>query len=187
VLFSEAAGRTVWIAVALSVAGLGLLSTASLGAFKPHGGDLLVLGGAVAWAGHVVALGRFAPRHPTIPLAVAQMAAATAFHSLAALPGGVNVRGAASIVPLLVVTGVLGTGVAYTVQIVAQRELSPARTAVIISGESLVAALLSIVWIGERLALHQWAGAALILGAMVMSETGARRVDAPIPVGAPTQ
>jgi drug/metabolite transporter (DMT)-like permease len=78
-----------------------------------------------------------------------------------------------------VVTGVLGTGVAYTLQIIGQRELSPARAAVILSGESLVSALLSVLWIGERLAPHQWVGAALILAAMVVSELGARRVTAP--------
>ena len=79
------------------------------------------------------------------------------------------------VAPLLLITGVLGTGVAYTLQVFVQRELNAARAAVILSGESLIAALLSVVWIGERLAAHQWLGAALILGAMIVSETRARR------------
>ena len=188
VLFRQAAGRAAWIAVTVSVIGLALLSTRTLTSFTPRAGDVLVLCCAVAWAGHVVALGRLAPRYPAISLAVAQMAAATAFHAVAAIPAGLQPSDAAAAVPLLVITGVLGTGVAYTLQIVAQRELDPVRTAVILSGESLVAALLSIVWIDERLTLHQWLGATLILGAMVLSETRARRrVVAPLPVGTPSR
>ncbi|HYZ46295.1 MAG TPA: DMT family transporter [Actinomycetota bacterium] len=175
VLFREMPRRSLWIAVALSVAGLALLSTSSLVSFTPHSGDLLVLLGAFAWAGHVVALGRLARAYPTLLLAAAQLAGATLLHAAATIPVGFEVGDALGIVPLLIVTGVLGTGVAYTLQIVAQQDLSAARTAVILSGESLVAALLSVVWIGERLFAHQWLGAALILGAMVLSETSARR------------
>ena len=174
-LFGDVAGRALWVAVMLSVGGLGLLSTSSLTSFSPHPGDVLVLLGAAAWACHVVALGRLAPRYPTLLLAVAQLAGATLLHAAATVPLGFQVGDAVSALPLLVVTGVLGTGIAYTLQIVAQRELSAARTAVILSGESVVAALLSIVWIGERLRGHQWLGAALIVAAMVLSETGARR------------
>jgi drug/metabolite transporter (DMT)-like permease len=174
-LFGEVPGRAVWVAVTLSVGGVGLLSTSSLASFSPHPGDVLVLLGAAAWAGHVVALGRLAPRHPTLLLAVAQVVGATLLHAVATVPVGFQIAAAVSVLPLLVVTGVLGTGIAYTLQIVAQRELSAARTAVILSGESIVAALLSIVWIGERLSAHQWLGAVLILAAMVLSETRGRR------------
>ena len=176
-LFGEVAGRAVWVAVTLSVGGLALLSTPSLTDYSPREGDLLVLLGAAAWAGHVVTLGRLAPRYPTLLLAVAQLAGATLLHAAVTVPIGFQAAAAASVMPLLVVTGVLGTGIAYTLQIVAQRELSAARTAVILSGESVVAALLSIAWIGERLSAHQWLGAALILAAMVLSETGARRTQ----------
>jgi drug/metabolite transporter (DMT)-like permease len=185
VLFREAVGRAVWSAVVLSVAGLALLSTTTLSTFRPHLGDLLVLASAVAWAGHVVALGRLAPRYPTRLLALAQMAATAGLHLGVATFTGLEARAAWSAAPLLVITGVLGSGVAYTLQIVAQRELSPARAAVILSGESLASAVLSLMWLGERLRAHQWAGALLIMSAMVLSETSARRAHpAPVPAGA---
>jgi drug/metabolite transporter (DMT)-like permease len=174
-LFREAAGRAAWVAVAVSVVGLGLLSTDSVRAFEPRPGDLLVLAGALAWAGHVVALSRLAPRFPVRLLSLAQLVTTVIFHLVAAAFVGLEADEAARAWHLLVVTGVLGTGVAYTLQIVAQRGLTPARAAVILSGESLAAALISIVWLGERLAPHQWLGAALIIAAMVISELGARR------------
>jgi drug/metabolite transporter (DMT)-like permease len=172
-LFGEIPRRAVWVAVALAMGGLGLLSTSTLTSFSPHSGDLLVLLGAAAWARHVVALGRFAPRYPSVPLAVAQVVGASALHAVATIPVGFQVATAVSVLPLLVVTGVLGTGIAYTLQIVAQKELSAPRTAVILSGESIVAALLAMVWVGERMSAHQWFGAALILAAIVLSETRA--------------
>ena len=178
VAFRQPVRPAVWVAVLLSVIGLALLSTETLDAFGPHAGDLLVLASAVAWAVHVVAVGRYAPRFPIHVLAIAQLVAATGLHLIVALPGGLQGGRAWSIAPLLLVTGVLGTGVAYTLQLVAQRELTAARAAIILSGESLVSALLSVVWIGERLVLHQWLGAALMVGAMVLSETTARRLAA---------
>ena len=174
-LFREVPHRSIWVAVVLSVIGLALLSTSSLDRFSPHSGDVLVLLGAIAWAGHVIALGRLAPRYPTLLLGAAQLAGATLLHAIATLWVGFQPGDALRVAPLLFITGVLGTGVAYTLQVFAQRELNAARAAVILSGESVVAALLSIVWIGERLAVHQWLGATLILGAMIVSETRARR------------
>jgi drug/metabolite transporter (DMT)-like permease len=88
-------------------------------------------------------------------LSVAQLTATAGLHVVAAIPAGWQLYAAASVAPLLVITGVLGTGVAYTLQIVAQREMSAARAAVILSGEALASALLSVVWIGERLQFHQ--------------------------------
>jgi drug/metabolite transporter (DMT)-like permease len=180
VLFRQPVRGSVWLAVGLSIVGLALLSTQTLDSFEPHPGDFLVLSSAVAWAGHVVAVGRFAPRFPVHVLAIAQLGAATGLHVILALPGGLQARSAWSAAPLLVTTGVLGTGIAYTLQLIAQRQLSPARAAIILSGESLASAMLSVVWIGERLVWHQWLGAGLIVGAMVLSETTARRKDAAV-------
>lgn len=173
-LFKEATSRATWVAVFVSVAGLALLSTTSLRSFQPRAGDLLVLLSAFAWAGHVVALGRYAVRYPPRGLAIAQMGAAALFHIAAAAPFGFQLRDAASVWPMLTITGVFGSGVAFTLQAMAQQEIGPARAAVILAGESLVAAVLSALWIHERLEPHQWAGAALVLGAMILSELKAR-------------
>jgi drug/metabolite transporter (DMT)-like permease len=90
---------------------------------------------------------------------------------------GPGLRGAdaASIWHLLLITGVLGSGVAFTLQVVAQRNIDAGRAVVILAGESLTAAIFAAFWLGERLLLHQWAGAALVLAAMTVSELGARR------------
>ena len=122
VAFQHTVARSAWFAVALSVVGLALLSVADLGHVRLHAGDLLVLAGAVAWAGHITAVGHFSPRHPARVLALAQMGCAAVLHLVLAAPGGLESGhvAAASVWPLLIVTGVLGSGVAFTIQVVAQ-------------------------------------------------------------------
>lgn len=177
-LFRRRVGVWAWVAVALSIAGLAFLSMADLGSFEPSGGDLLVLAAAVAWAGHLTAVGYFAERHPALPLSVAQLAAASLLHLVAAAPGGLAVGDAGEVWHLLVITGVLGSGVAFTIQVIGQGSVSATRAAIILAGESVVSALTAAIWLGERLAPHQWLGAAITVGAMVLSEVGARRKPA---------
>jgi drug/metabolite transporter (DMT)-like permease len=175
-LFREATGIWVWVAVAISVAGMALLSVPALDDLSLNAGDLLVLASAVAWAAHIVALSRYAPRYAALPLSFAQMAAAALLHLAVALFGpGLRGADAASIWHLLLITGVMGSGVAFTLQVLAQRKIDAARAVVILAGESLSAAVFAAFWLGERLLLHQWVGAALVLAAMTVSELGARR------------
>lgn len=175
-LFRDPAGGWVWLAVAISVVGMALLSVPALDDLSLRTGDLLVLASAVAWAGHIVALGRYAPRYAALPLSFAQMAAAALLHLIVALFGpGLRATDAASIWHLLLITGVLGSGVAFTLQVLAQRKIDAARAVVILAGESLSAAVFAAFWLGERLLPHQWVGAALVMAAMTVSELGARR------------
>jgi drug/metabolite transporter (DMT)-like permease len=179
-LFRQPVGWAVWLAVGLSVIGLMLLSVPSLGDIRLRFGDALVLLSAVAWAAHVVAIGRLAGRHPTMLLSLSQMGWAALLHIVVTLAIGAGLRSAEAATEawhLLIVTGVLGSGVAYTLQVVAQAEMSPARAVVILAGESVAAAGFAAVWLGERLQAHQWLGASLVLGAMVVSELRARLAD----------
>ncbi|HJP65240.1 MAG TPA: DMT family transporter [Actinomycetota bacterium] len=177
VLFRHHVPGAAWIAVGVSVVGLALLSVQDLGAIRVHLGDALVLAGAVAWAGHVVGVGYFSPRFPSWVLSLAQMGATAAFQLIAVAGVGLRWREAASldVWPLLILTGVFGSGVAYTLQVMAQQTVTPARAVVLLAGESLFAALFAAIWIGERLTLTQWAGALLVLAAMGYSELAARR------------
>lgn len=177
-LFRRPVSAAAWVAVGVSILGLALLSIPGLRDLRPGAGDLLVLASAVAWAGHLIAVGELARRFPPLPLAVVQLAGAAALHLIATSPGGLRPGAALSVWPMLLITGVLGSGVAFTIQVVAQGSVSATRAAMILAGESVVSALTAAIWLGERLEPHQWAGAVLAVGAMVLSEVGARRAEA---------
>jgi drug/metabolite transporter (DMT)-like permease len=169
--------RSVWLAVLISLAGLSLLSIRDLGDLRLYAGDLLVLAGAVVWAGHITAVGHFSPRFPAWMLSLAQMGAASLFHIALAAVTGLHLRDAASmnVWPLLLLNGVLGSGVGFTIQVLAQQTVTPGRAVVLLAGEALFAAFFAALWIGERLSVHQWIGALLVLAAMGYSELSARR------------
>src|SRR2546422_434780 len=127
--FAHLPPRSAWAAIAVSFAGLTLLSVTNMGSIRFHSGDLLVVAGSVAWAGHITAVGYYSPRFPPWMLSLAQMAAASLLHLVVAAPGGMRLSTALSldVWPLLILTGVLGSGVAFTIQILAQRTLTPVR------------------------------------------------------------
>ena len=180
VLFRQRVQGAAWPALIISLGGLALLSIQRLEDLRLHTGDMLVLAGAVVWAGHVTGVAHFSPRFPTWMLSIAQMGATAVFQLVLAAGTGLRPHQAAafSVWPLLVLTGVVGSGVAYTVQIMGQRSLTATRAVVILAGEAIFAAAFSAAWIQERLAVHQWMGAILVLGAMAYSEVGARRPSA---------
>ena len=185
VLFRRRAGSAAWVAGLVSLVGMALLSVPGFGELRPRFGDLLVLASAVAWAGHAVGVGYFAGRHPSVLLSLAQMAATATFHLAAVIPIGFLVPDTGQVWLMLLITGVLGTGVAYTLQVIAQETITAARAVVILAGEAVSAAAISYVWLGERLDPHQWLGGLLVLGAIALSELSARRRDLQADVATP--
>lgn len=161
-------GRTAAAAV-VGFTGLGLLT-------RPHTltevnpGDVLTLLCAVGFAGHVVALGRAALRHPPLPLAVAQLVAVAAFSvpgALAERMSGVGLAPAAGAPgePAAVLAGVVFLGLActagaYLAQSFAQRAVPPTPTALWLSLEAVFAALVSVALGRERLLPVEWLGGA---------------------------
>jgi drug/metabolite transporter (DMT)-like permease len=184
-LFRRRARGTAWAAAAVSVLGMALLSVPALDDLRPRAGDLLVLASAVGWAGHAVAVGYFAGRHPSVLLSLSQMGATAALHLVALAPTETRAPDTGEVWLMLLITGVLGSGVAYTLQVVAQRTITATRAVVILAGESVAAAAIAYVWLDERLLAHQWTGALLVLAAMAISELGARRGELRAELSAP--
>jgi drug/metabolite transporter (DMT)-like permease len=170
----------------LAAVGLGLLSLQRL---EVRQGDALVLGCAVAFATHILLLGRYAPRFSTYRLAVVQLATAgLAALAWAGLAGDLVAPASAQVWVALAITSVAASAGAFLVQTRAQREVSPTRTAVILTMEPVFAGLFGFLLAGERLSGRGWLGAGLILAGMLVAELGGRHPAAPgqpRPNGAP--
>lgn len=185
VLFRRRTAGAVWLAVSVSVLGLALLSVPGLSDLTPRSGDLLVLASALAWAGHVIGVGFYVGRHDSLLLSLSQMGVTAALHLVVVVPIGFRAPDSGEVWLMLLITGVLGSGVAYTLQVLAQESITATRAVVILAGESVSAAAISYVWLGDRLAPHQWVGALLVLAAMAVSELTARRSDLRAEAAAP--
>jgi drug/metabolite transporter (DMT)-like permease len=174
-LLRQRSPRTIWAAVALAAAGLYLLSMTS--SLMLQIGDAYVLGGAVVWALQVVLVGHYAPRFDPIRLAAAQFATTALLGVAAALlferdttwTGVVNAGGA------FLYSGVLSVGVAFTLQVVAQRHSPPAHAAILMSLEAVFAAIFGVLLMNEVFTPRQLLGCALMLAAMLLAQIRPRR------------
>jgi drug/metabolite transporter (DMT)-like permease len=156
--------------VVIACAGM-LLLTVQKDIFDIGRGDLLVAGCAVAYACHVLILGRFAPKSNLGVLTVAQIATG-ALLGAATFWWAERVRltWSAGVWVALAVTSLLATALAFTVQTWAQRWSSPTRTVLIFSLEPVFAWLTSYLLAGEVLSRRGMAGAALILAGILVVE-----------------
>ncbi len=139
-------------------------------------GDLLVAGCAVAYAFHILVLGRYAgPANPGVLIVTqigtgALLSAATFWWA-----EPVRIVWSAGVWIALAVTSLLATALAFSVQTWAQRWSSPTRTALIFSMEPVFAWLTSYVVAGEVLSRRATAGAALIFAAILLVELKPRQ------------
>ena len=170
-LFRIRPGRSVWLGVALAVAGLAMLSGVSAGSGT---GDLLVLAAAALYALQIALMERLAPRYDPLAFTTAEMAAAFVGFAVIAvaagqveLPRGVTVWGA------LLVTGVFASALGYLAQAWAQRRTSATRTALIFALEPVFAGIFGYALAGDRLGALGWAGCAVILGGIAVAEPAA--------------
>jgi len=168
-MLGRAASRNVWFGVVCAIAGLYLLSVSD--GIRPGRGDLLVLGGAVFWAMHMLLIDRFVRETDTVILSFAQFAVCTVLSWLAALMFE-TIRWQEIREAWITITyaGVMTIGVALTLQAYAQREAHPSHAAIILCLEGAIAALAGWLILGEILSQRMLAGCALIVAGMLASQ-----------------
>ena len=136
-----------------------------------NSGDLLTIACAFAFAFHIIFLGRGSQRFPFAQIAVLQVAVAAALMGTAALfleqP---HLRLNGTVIATILITGVLGTAVAFTVQAWAQQFTPATHAALIFTLEPVFAWLTSFIYMNERLGIRAGAGALLILAGVLVSE-----------------
>jgi drug/metabolite transporter (DMT)-like permease len=176
VLFRDRIVRAVWLGVVLATVGLAMLSGIDAG--SPLG-DSLVLIAAEVWALQVVMLERFAPDYDPVALTLVEMVAACiAFTAIALALGELSVPHGWTVWGALLVTGVFASAFAFLVQTWAQRQLSATRVALVFALEPVFAGLAGYLLAGDRLGALGWAGGAVILAGIVVSEPAAARAFA---------
>ncbi len=168
-LWSQRPGRRTWSGAFLAMLGLYLLSVG--GRFNISRGDLFVLISAFFWAGHVLVIGWFSPRIDSLTLACLQFATCSLLSLVTALATEVlTFQGLIRAAIPVLYAGLLSTGVAYTLQVVAQRRVPTANAAIIMSFEAVFAALGGWLILGEKLPLRGLLGCALMLAGMLMAQ-----------------
>ena len=137
-------------------------------------GDILVVLADFAWALAITVIGDFLQRsHRPFFLSCAQYSITAVLGLIAGLIfEPFSAAGVGTAMPAILYAGLLSGGVAYTMQIVAQRYTPPAEASLIMCLESVFAALAGAVMLHERLTATAAVGCGLILLGVLMVEAG---------------
>ncbi|HIV15311.1 MAG TPA: DMT family transporter [Candidatus Avisuccinivibrio pullicola] len=166
----------IWLAVALSVAGLYLLCIKGELSFER--GDLMVFICAIVFAVHILVIAYFVDKVDGILLSCGQFFAASFIGLILMLVHDTvtweGLRGAA---PALLYVGIMSNGVAYTLQIVGQRGMNPAVATIILSLESVMATIFGILILNESLTLRELMGCVLMFIAVLMAQWPQKKTE----------
>jgi drug/metabolite transporter (DMT)-like permease len=166
----------VLVAVAVSLLGAWLLAShgpAAVGqAAHLTVGDFLIVISALMYSFHIVLLSLFmTSAHRLFFLAFTQYAVtALIAGAIGFAVEPVSWQAAREALPAMLYTGLVSGGIGYTLQIVAQRHTPATEAALIMSLESVFAAIAGALLLGERLTLPAALGCGLILSGVVMIE-----------------
>ena len=173
-LFRRKVPARVWCGVVLAAAGLYLLSLGGQGQINK--GDLYALTGAVAFACQMTAVDHLASGLDGVRLSCLQIFVCAILSGAAMLlREQPSLPAVASCWLPICYTGILSLAVGYTLQILSQQRTSTAVAALIMSTESVFAALAGWLVLQERLKVPELAGCALILTALILSQLPAKQ------------
>ncbi len=162
-------GWKVWLAVLLALTGLYFLCMT--GKFSVGKGDLLIFLCALVFSLHILVIDYFSPRADGVKMSCIQFFVC----GLASLPFMMTMETPRlsamleGILPLLY-AGVLSCGVAYTLQIVGQKNVNPAVASLILSLESCFSVLAGWLVLGERLSVRESIGCVLMFTAIILAQ-----------------
>lgn len=162
-------GWPVWAGVALAAAGLVLLGVDR--DFHINAGDPWILLCAVVWACHVVVVGRYSRDAEPIRFSLIQLGmTGVGALAVALARGQITVESIEAARWAVIYGAVLPVAVAFTLQVVAQKHAPPTHTALILSLESVFGMASGILFLTERPDAQKYAGAALMLAGVVVSQ-----------------
>jgi drug/metabolite transporter (DMT)-like permease len=165
--FGQRCGRAVWAGAGLAVTGLYLLTIR--GSFSIGRGDLLVLIGAFFWTAHVLLIGYLARRANPLHIAALQFLTCSALSLIpAALFETIALETIRAAAPTILYAGIFSAGVAFTLQVICQRTSPPAHAAIVMSLETVFAALAGYVVLHEHLTPRDLAGCTLMFAGLIV-------------------
>lgn len=168
-LWGQRVSALTWLGALVAVLGLYFLSVTERLTVQP--GDLWVLLGALGWTAHVHLIDWLTERIDPLPLASVQFAVCSLLSWVVALTSEpITATGLSGALLPILYGGFISVGVAYTLQVVAQRDAHPTPAAIIMSLESAFAAVGGGLLLGEQLGVRGTLGAALMLAGMVLAQ-----------------
>lgn len=169
IFLGKKTGWKIWLAVALALAGLYFLCITE--SFSVGRGDIYVFIGALLFTVHILVIDYFAPRTDGVKMSCIQffVAGILSMFPMAAFETN-TVEGIMRSWGPLLYAGVLSCGVAYTLQIIGQKNMNPTVASLILSLESCISVLAGWAILGEQLSVREGVGCILMFAAIVLAQ-----------------
>lgn len=154
-----------WLAVAIATLGLTLLSFQG---FSINFGAFLVLICVLFFSAHIIALGEWSVGRDTYAMTIMQLATCSVITGIASISGGYVAPPDKGVWGVVVFCAVFATAFAFIIQTWAQSVMSPTTVAVLITNETVFAALFAVWFGGEVLTPKIIVGGVLVLVSMYL-------------------
>lgn len=161
--------KHTWIGVALALVGLYSLTVGPN--LSINKGDSLALMGTLFWTGHVLIIGYLSRSVAALPLSIVQFLVATVLATIVA--GALEaptIEGIKMAWWPLVYAGVASSGLAFTLQTLGQKNVSPSVSALILSTEAVFAVIGGWLFMEEMLSTRALIGCGFIMTGMIISQ-----------------
>ena len=178
IFMKKKAPRTLLISVPLAVAGLYCLCITE--DFSVTEGDFYVFLCAICFSAHILVIDHFTQKVDGVELSCAQFLVVTVLSSVGMIVSESPSLEAVGmcIWPILYV-GVFSSGVAYTLQILAQKDSNPTVVSLLLSLESVFATLAGAIILHDQMSIKEYFGCVLMLVAVVLAQLPEREKKAP--------
>ena len=159
----------VWLSSVIAIAGFYMLSIS--GQVSISKGDILVLIGALLFSFHILVIDYFSPKGNSVAISCIQFFTVSIICGILMFifenPQIMDILEA--YIPILY-AGVMSSGVAYTLQIVGQKNMEPTVASLILSLESVFSALAGWMLLGQGLSAKELIGCGLVFAAVILAQ-----------------
>lgn len=169
-------GLNIWISVAIAAVGMYLLCITE--DFSVGRGDFLVFLCSIGFSLHIIVIDYFSPRGDGVVISCVQFFTAGLLSAILMLLFEKPSWGAvtAAWLPILY-AGILSCGVAYTLQVVAQKEVSPTVASLLMSLESVFSVLAGWVLLEQKLSTKEMLGCGLVFAGILLAQMPRERTS----------
>ena len=168
--FRKKSPPQVWVSIGIAVVGFYLLSVKSDFSIVPS--DLLILLCAFIFAGQIMTVDIFSPKCDGVRLSIIQFATGFVLNAIFALifESPISFALIGENILSLLFLGVFSSGIAYTLQVIGQRNLNPGVASILLSLESVFGAIGGALIFGETMSPREIIGSSVVFFAVILSQ-----------------
>lgn len=174
VFLKKKAGAKVWISTIIAIVGIYLLSIKE--GLTIGIGDTYVICCALVFSFHIIVVDKYSSITDVIKMSCVQLiVCGVSSLAVAIIFENINIDGLIKTIGPILYTGVLSSGVAYTCQMIGQKDTKPAVASILMSLEAVFAALGGWIILNERLSIKELIGCVLVFIAVIITQIPDKR------------